>query len=314
MPFKIISGSFHVTGYSPDGDSIRFAADDIGYLYDLGGAEPRLNARGHAQLRIEGIDTLETHFNPGSGGGQLRQPEAFAEAATDRLLAYLGIGNVVWNDRRSAVVSASDGARGYILSRSVEKNGRPVAFVFSGDPPGPDGSDFYLDPDFLRNSYNYVVLSEGLSYATFYWGLFHDLREEMTAAVAAARAQEHGLYARDVTASGFAVNTIGDLTDVLVIMPKLFRRLSEHFVSVGSILGFKEALEASREPVLEIATANFTHFDTFVEQAEGSNRIRLRVNPEDLVFDPMPLRPTNNFAVVVDEQARESVAELLYED
>ena len=28
MPFFIIKGTFHVLGYSPDGDSIRFQADD----------------------------------------------------------------------------------------------------------------------------------------------------------------------------------------------------------------------------------------------------------------------------------------------
>jgi hypothetical protein len=28
MSFKVIKGTFHVVGYSPDGDSIRFKADD----------------------------------------------------------------------------------------------------------------------------------------------------------------------------------------------------------------------------------------------------------------------------------------------
>lgn len=311
MPFTIISGSFHVVGYSPDGDSIRFQADNVSHLFDLDGSDPRVNARGHAQLRIEGIDTLETHFNPAGGGGVLRQPELFAQQATDLLLAYLGIDNVVWNAGHAQVVSANDGKRGFILSRSVEKNGRPVAFVFAGDPPGPDGGDFRLEADFLRSSYNHLALDQGLSYATYYWGLFHDLREEMTAAVTSARDAGRGLYAQDVTTNGFEINTVADLTDNCVIMPKLFRRLAEYFVSTGTIVGFKEVLAESREPVLEIETANFTHFDTFVEQAPGSSRVRLTVHPEELVFDPMPTRPSNSFAMVVEEREDDAMARML---
>ncbi|WP_432284091.1 hypothetical protein SLT36_20015 [Aminobacter sp. BA135] len=310
MPFQIITGTFHVVGYSPDGDSIRFAADDVAKLFDLDGAEPRVNARGHTQLRFEGIDSLETHFSP-ANGGTLHQPLAFATQATDLLLQYLGITNVVWNASRTTVASASDGTRGFILSRSVEKNGRPVAFVYLGDPPAADGTSFRLEAPYLRGSYNHRVLLEGLAYATYYWGLFSDLRDELTAAVTSARADRRGLYGNDVTNEGFEIATITDLTDTHVMMPKLFRRLSEYFASTGSIVDFKRTLEASQEPVLEIATANFTHFDTFVEQAAGSNRIRLTARPEQLVFDPMPLRPTNTFALVVEHEEELALERML---
>jgi hypothetical protein len=310
MPFKVITGTFHVAGYSPDGDSIRFKADNVSHLFSLDGPDPGLNVRGHAQLRIEAIDSLETHFNVQSGAS-VQQPDALANAATDLLLQYLGITNVVWNSAHTSVVSANDGTRGYILSRSVEKNRRPVAFVYAGDPPAPDGTDFRLEVDFLRRSYNHLALSEGVAYATYYWGLFHDLRDEMTAAVDAARAARRGLYQDDVTSTGFTVQTIGDLTDTHVIMPKLFRRLVEYVSSTGSAVGFKEALAESQEPVLEIATANFTHFDTFIEQAAGSNRVRLTVQPEALVFDPMPTRPSNTFAMVVEGREMAAVRQML---
>lgn len=60
MTFQAIKGTFHVVGYSPDGDSIRFKADNPGRWQDLAG-RVKLNTKGHAQLRIEAIDTLETH-------------------------------------------------------------------------------------------------------------------------------------------------------------------------------------------------------------------------------------------------------------
>jgi endonuclease YncB( thermonuclease family) len=314
MPFRVITGTFHATGYAPDGDSLRFQPDDPSRLFELDGPPPKLNGRGHVQLRIEGIDALETHYST-RGGGTLRQPTRHAFAAMERLLGFAGIENVVWNERRSAVVSADDGTPGFILSRAVEKNRRPVAFVFAGEAPDEDGEEVFLDAGLLRDSFNHLALREGLAYATYYSGLFHDLRDEMTAAVAAAREEGLGLYADDVTTTGFDLRTIGQLTDDLVIMPKLFRRLAEYFVSAGTAVGFREALAENEEPVLEIATANFTHFDTFVEQEEGSSEIRLTVRPEDLVFDPMPARPTDSFARAVAEADDAALlAEALAED
>lgn len=311
MPFRVITGSFHVAGYSPDGDSIRFKPDDLNNIFMLDGGLPRPNVRGHVQLRIEGIDALETHYSLQSGGGTVEQPRRLADAATDRLLEFLGIGNVVWNATRSAIVSAEDGVRGYVLSRAADKFGRPIAFVFSGEPPADDGSMFRLEADFMRDSFNHHALGEGLAYPTYYWGLFHDLRDELTAAVSAARNAVRGIYERDVTTAGFEVLSLTDLTDELVIMPKLFRRLSEYVNSTGTVIGFKEALEESQEPVLELPSSNFTHFDTFVEQPAGSQTLRLTVPPERLVFDPMPQRPANAFAVVVEEREMDAVAEML---
>jgi hypothetical protein len=62
MPFTLIKGTFHVVGYQPDGDSIRFQADQRENWGLLKGSAVKLNARGHAQLRLEAIDTLETHY------------------------------------------------------------------------------------------------------------------------------------------------------------------------------------------------------------------------------------------------------------
>jgi len=62
MAFFLIKGTFHVKGYSPDGDSIRFRARNPDNWKKLSGPAVALNARGHAQLRIEAIDALETHY------------------------------------------------------------------------------------------------------------------------------------------------------------------------------------------------------------------------------------------------------------
>lgn len=289
MPFTLIKGTFHVVNYSPDGDSVRFGPDDRTLFDRLDGPPARFNARGHTQLRVEAIDSLETHY--AASGTTVRQPPAFANQATDFLFRFFGITNVVWNAQRSTVVSANDGTRGYILSREVEKNQRAVAFAFAGDPAEPDGSTIGLDVVRLRTSYNHAVLSEGLAYPTYYSGLFYDLRAELTRAVADARANTRGVWSVDVTTAGFDVHTLADITDTHVILPKLFRRLSDYVVQHSTTDGFKEHLATLPDPVLDLVNCHMTNLDTFVEQTDGSPTIHLTRAPEDLVFLPLPPAP-----------------------
>ena len=65
MPFTLIKGTFHAKGYQPDGDSLRFKAASAANWAKLGGPKVRRNAKGHAQLRFEAVDALETHYNAG---------------------------------------------------------------------------------------------------------------------------------------------------------------------------------------------------------------------------------------------------------
>lgn len=297
VPFTLIKGRFFVKGYSPDGDSIRFAPLNPALLRRLSGPPARINARGHVQLRIEAIDALETHYV--SSNGVYHQPDTWARAAIDRLMDFTGIRNVRWDHSGRTVLSADDGTPGFILARAVEKNGRPVAFVFAGQAIEQDGASIVLNADRLRHSYNFTALAEGLAYPTYYQSLFGDLRQVMSQAVHQARAERLGFWPEDRTAEGFTADNLSVIVNDIIIMPKLFRRLVEYMVSVGTAVGFKEKLARSREPVLDLTTQNFTHFDTFVEQEPGSERIRLSRNPEDLVFDPMPQRPSDAFALML---------------
>src|SRR5215211_7236168 len=171
MPFTLIKGTFHVVGYSPDGDSIRFQARDNNLWKLLTGPPVTLNGRGHAQLRLEAIDTLETHFM------NSHQPRQFALAALNSLLVNLGITNVVWNQSVTVVLSATDATEGFVLAREIERNHRPVAFAFRGDPGRPDGTPITLREPLLRQSVNHKQLADGMAYPTYYKGLFPDLRK-----------------------------------------------------------------------------------------------------------------------------------------
>ncbi len=277
MPFFVIKGTFHVEGYSPDGDSVRFMADNKEHWSKLSGRSAELNAKDHAQLRFEAVDTLETHY------GGTHQPLELATGALEHLLEGLSITGVEWNETRTKITEANDGTEGYVLSRAVEKNGRPVSFVYAGDPPEEDGSEVFLDADRVRQSLNHRALEGGFAYPTYYEGLFHDLREALTEAVGHAREAERGVWAEDRTTEGFEVEGLESITEEHVVLPKLFRRLAEYLEGGGPVAGFEEFLEAKDEEVIVISNVHPTHFDTVVD-VEGDT-VRMSEPPENLIFE-----------------------------
>lgn len=184
MSFVVIEGTFHLvgrtsagnpSGFEPDGDSIQFKPTDPTLLerLDRVGRPFRLTAIGSTQLRFEGIDALELHFD-GS-----HQPRPLADHARDFLTGELGLNPVPYrppNDVRVAPPVAKDAAPGYILSRALEANGRPVAFAFGGAAPAANGSDFFLRVPQLRKSLNYKSVTAGHAHPLFYDTLFVDPR------------------------------------------------------------------------------------------------------------------------------------------
>ena len=73
-----------------------------------------MNAKRYVSLRYKGIDTLETHFNPGD-----HQPLDLADAAADFNLAQAGITVTRWSRNRRRVLEADDNKPDYILSRQL---------------------------------------------------------------------------------------------------------------------------------------------------------------------------------------------------
>ena len=235
-----------------------------------------MNARGHAQLRVEGVDALETHYQG------YHQPMKLARAACRYLLSYLGIDEVVWDESQSRVIKAQDETEGYILARSTEANRRPVAFVFAGGIEHRDGSEVILDESILKRSLNYGLIARGLAYPTYYNGLFSDLRLPLTRAMASARSEERGVWPFDLTTKGFSVPGLEPLTENVVILPKLFRRLVDYMGDGGMMDGFRAHLQARCEPLVRVSQVHFTRLDAVVD-VKG-DRVRLTESPENLIF------------------------------
>jgi hypothetical protein len=279
MPFIVIKGTFHVVGFSPDGDSIRFKALDQASWGALEGIPVRLNAKGMAQLRIEAIDTLETHFE------NQHQPLVFAEAAAQKLFAFLGIKDVVWNAAHSRVVAAKDGVKGAILARTTEENGRPVAFVFDATLSLPDGQPVFLEKPLVRKSINFKMLRAGLAYPTFYDGLFYDLRELFARETMRVRKSGRGLWASDATNGSLQIGGLADVAGSLVLLPKLFRRIVDFIKQSGGFdpLEFIKFLDKGNEKVLILSRLHFTHLDNLLT-LDATGKLTLTEKPEDLVF------------------------------
>ena len=281
MPLMLIKGHYRILNAAPDGDSIKFYPDNPDLWRPLG---VRTNSSGGAQLRLEGIDTLETHYQSTPATlSMLHQPPQFAQGAAEELLRFCGFRNVVRGNREIVVSAQPQQTAGFILTRFADVYGRCVAFAFKGGFSQADGGDIYIDKNLLRKSANHHMLSQGLAYPTYYSKMYPDLRQEMTRAVASARRK--GLWPQDKTTSGFLVKDLAALTERNVILPKLFRRVVDYLAMNDgdlTLAGFKDYLKSRQDRVIILPQGHVTGFD-YVIKVTGQ-RIKLTVPPGQLVF------------------------------
>jgi hypothetical protein len=143
MPFFLIKGRFKPLVGNPDGDSVRFLADDKNLWSKLEGTHVRLGtsvkSKDTAQLRFEGIDAIEKAAT-----------KPLATDAKKNMLKLIGFSQ---NNPEPA---------GYILTRMTDdKSGRPIAFVLTGTTPKKDGSVIHLEGKMLQDSVNYQQMKDG---------------------------------------------------------------------------------------------------------------------------------------------------------
>ena len=171
--YTLIKGEYHIFypdlprgGPEPDGDTVTFRPDNPELIRSLPtqGRPPKFNGRKMTSIRLEGIDTLETHFQ------EMHQELDFANAARDFMLGQLGFTGIqFWPDQPNRVRAVDNNPqRGFVIANEVESNGRTVAFVFSGDSAKADGSDIFLDVTTMEQSVNVALVNASLTYGAFY--------------------------------------------------------------------------------------------------------------------------------------------------
>ena len=174
MPMLCLAGTYRVLATEPDGDSIRFYADDAEQWKLVPGQHAvQTNAGGGAQLRLDGIDALETHYTA-RGSAPLHQPLELAHKAADELLRWLGFRGVQRDGERVTSATPQE-LPGFLLTRGADLYGRCVALIGRGDPPGASGTQVNVNLGLLRRTANHRLVATGLAYPTFYLKLFRRL-------------------------------------------------------------------------------------------------------------------------------------------
>jgi endonuclease YncB( thermonuclease family) len=225
--YKVVAGTFHVKGFQPDGDSIRFQANNPINWDFFQWVTTADKATQKKQLRVESIDALETHYEG------YHQPRPFALAALESLLEMLGITSVTYSLALTQIVDANDGKPGFIASASVDRFGRPVSYIFPKKAKLTDGAVMDSATLPIEDSLNFELAREGLVYPTFYTTTDRTFAEKIRAVVARARTTRRGIWSIDKT-SDFTFLDVRTLQEDVMILPKIFRRL------VGFLDGYSD--------------------------------------------------------------------------
>jgi endonuclease YncB( thermonuclease family) len=235
--YQVIRGNFVIQDKSPDGDSVRFIADDAELYSHLHRSE-RINLSptdNSVQLRFQAIDAPEVHY------GKDAQP--LGDESRDMLLKLLGFKKIQFSGNK--VTSAKpDSIAGAILSTAVERNGRPVAYtLLEKDADGfDDGNSINLNAELLRKTLNFKLLEQGFAYLNLYSSVPLSHRLVLQTVSRTARSEKLGVWAVDRTANF----TLDDLTSITppngqLIYPKLFRRCTDYLKAVNK--GFRGNLK-----------------------------------------------------------------------
>ncbi|MET8289437.1 nuclease [Streptomyces sp. NPDC005132] len=285
MPMLLIKGFYDIKGSQPDGDTVHFTADDPAEWSLVGGGLGRAvehSVTGRAKLRLDAIDALETHY----GANRVHQPLQFAHAARDELLGWLGFTDVQRGPDEGVTATTPDTVPGFVLTRGTDVHGRCIALAGRGTPPGTSGLEIDVDSTVLRTTVNHRLLTEGLVYPMFYRSLFTSLRAEMATVAKEARDAGRGLWPSDVTTTGAKITGLASLTDDVVLLPKLFRRLVD-YLQLGTmpLPCFPAFLAGVGDRFSILSTGDrCLSLHRVVETANGQT-VGMTHPPEDLLFE-----------------------------
>ena len=274
--YKIIKGRFHVKGYSPDGDSIRFSADNRSNWDFLNWKKPSDKKRVKKQLRIEAIDALETHYL------NLHQPNAFAIAALERMLELMSITEIDYNLLVTKITSAKDAMPGFIATTNVDIFGRPISYIFPITADLEDGAEVSAEDLPLKNSINYILLKEGIVYPTFYTTTEPVTVDLFFKRVRYSRRSRRGIWAID-RSMGFKLWNIQTIQEDVVILPKLFRRFASFFSHRSDVNTFMDFLKDNPDPI-KLRNGKVTDLRDLIYK--DGNKYGLTVEPEYFNFIP----------------------------
>ncbi len=275
--YKIVAGTFHVKGFQPDGDSIRFQANNPENWDFFQWETEALKTSKKKQLRVESIDALETHYEG------YHQSRPFALAALESLLELLNIKSVTYSLSVTQIVDADDGKAGFIASATTDNFGRPISYLFPKNAKLIDGALMDSATMPIEDSINFQLVREGLVYPTFYTTTDRVFEEKIRAVVTRARKTKRGIWSIDKTPD-FSLLDIRALQEDILLMPKLFRRLVSFFDNYSDFGKLEEYMKKQRDNlVLWDGTKKKSMADLM---KISGRRIQMTTPVEDILFSP----------------------------
>lgn len=231
--YRVIKGNFVIIGKEPDGDSIRFIAEDATLYQVLHRAyRIKLSRDGSVQLRLEAIDAPETHY------GKATQP--LGKDTRDRLLHWIGFKYIKYKNN-AVLESEPITIPGIILTKSSDANGRPVSYLLRDNSLTKDEEWVMVNEEILEQTANYHLLSTGGAYYTVYTSTPFKHRQILRQVAANAREKNLGVWEKDTT-SEYRLENPEDLgPSGQLILPKLFRRSVDYLKAVET--GFQGNLK-----------------------------------------------------------------------
>ncbi len=297
MAYRIVKGTVSIDGKSPDGDTISFQIDNPEewiWPRTRDGRFPKFNAKYQANIRFEAIDALELHFTVQNVYPQLtvKQPIDLAKQARDRLLDLFGFDRTIITESDNFRISDPQQQKQPVTLayNGIDPFGRLIGFVFTEDLAF-DISDkkptVWLTPSHVTKSVNARLLREGLVYPTYYGGLYPALRTALSALSKEARSQSLGVWKNHKNEYIFERKPDLDEIESLIMMPKLFRRLSTHLGRNGSISNFRNFLRGAKDMTVDTREVRLADFSSFVRTKKldnGKYKLWMSHAPEELVF------------------------------
>jgi hypothetical protein len=284
--FLLMRGKFVIVGKQPDGDSVRFIADDTNLFGQLkNNSRIRLSKDNSVQLRFEAIDAPELHY--------LGQAQPMGSESRDALLKLMGFKDPQFNQGGATVTSASiQTVRGAILSNAAEVNGRPISYVLlEKEAKGlADGMRVNITDAILQKTLNAKQLLNGMAYLTVYSSTPETNRSFLRTLTLQARATKLGVWARDASAKFKLISKDSVGERGALILPKLFRRAVSYLnakaknPSLGSIKDWMISSQTSGIPEDDLVKINLQTVRLSSLLTVAGNQVKFAVDTTDLVF------------------------------
>jgi len=315
--YPCIQGKIVVSGYAPDGDSVRFVPADPrqlgllsrsslivrGFAPDTPGESSLSTLRsescgwGCAPHTLAALAPALRQGKPGDGSVQIRlegidAPEVhytqlgqpLGAIARDALLAWLGFSKIAFaKDGETIASSTPASVPAAILARSVDTHGRPIAYVLRDHRVHGKPRCHHVNAALLAQTANHAMIEGGFAYLLAYSSLPREHRRALRELAHVARAHKRGVWAHDSTTRGFELHgrrSIGP--HGALVFPKLFRRCVSFLADRAR--GFRASLVewlGANERVLLPHAANVP-FRSIVH--ERGNHVALAHDLLDLVF------------------------------